>query len=166
MRGLCRLARFASQAARSGVTASLPAGSSSEAVFQQVVTQPGSPVGGELLDCCQPLYSVIMPKTGPIRHHRSCGCQNGNVVMHMSSNAGGQCAWGHRAQDAADASPPAVAGMITTSPAVEHDVSSTWARTSCALASCRLAQQQPSERNGAVCKPVRRALRQQRAALN
>lgn len=35
MRGLCRLARFASQAARSGVTASLPAGSTTEAVFQQ-----------------------------------------------------------------------------------------------------------------------------------
>jgi hypothetical protein len=88
MRGLCRLARFASQAARSGVTASLPAGSTTEAVFQQVITPPGSAVGGELLDCCQPLYSVIMPKTRPLSHHQSCGYQSGNVVIHVSGHAG------------------------------------------------------------------------------
>ena len=88
MRGLCRLARFASQAARSGVTASLPAGSTTEAVFQQVITQPGPSVRGELLDCCRPLYSVTMPRTGPVSHHLSCGYQSGNAVIHVSGHAG------------------------------------------------------------------------------
>jgi hypothetical protein len=119
MRGLCRLARFASQAARSGVTASLPAGSTTEAVFQQVITQPGPSVGA----------ARLLP-TPIFGHHAQDRASQPPPVMRLSKwECGDPCQWSCGASTctgpaASDTQPmrlrkPLIMAMITTtSPAI------------------------------------------------
>jgi hypothetical protein len=87
MRGLCRLARFASQAARSGVAAGLPAGSATEVAVQQVIMQHSLQAMGELLDCCQPLYSITMPERAPPGHHWHTPCRDVSYSWHAGNHA-------------------------------------------------------------------------------